>query len=213
MRKRPIPRTILVVDDTPSVRMVIARVCASNGYRVAEATDGDDALRSARALSGAIDLVVTDVDMPGLSGLELATELRLMLPRLPVCFVSGRELPAGALADAEKAGSTAFLMKPFDLAELLLVIRSLLRNQGVREGSPRLYCADERIGRAHPLAAARKSRRAASGVSRVAGRDRVASTESNTPFQAPLLTAIASQSGRSSLCGPWALQPTHSDIR
>lgn len=139
MRQPPIPQTVLVADDTTSVRMVIARVCSSNGYRVVEATDGEDALRLARAMPGTIDLVVTDVDMPGLSGLELATQLRLMLPRLPACFVSGRELPPGALADAEKSGRTAFLMKPFDLAELLLVIRSLLKNQGVREGSRRLY--------------------------------------------------------------------------
>ena len=100
-------------------------------------------------MPGTIDLVVTDVDMPGLSGLELATELRLMLPRLPACFVSGRELPPGALADAEKSGRTAFLMKPFDLAELLLVIRTLLKNQGVREGSRRLYSSDVLISRAH----------------------------------------------------------------
>ena len=152
MRQPRIPRTILVADDTPSVRMVIARVCASNGYRVVEATDGEDALRLARAMAGTIDLVVTDVDMPGLSGLQLATELRLMLPRLPACFVSGRDLPAGALADAEKSGRTAFLMKPFDLAELLLVIRTLLKNQGVREGSRHLYSSDVLNGRAHSQA-------------------------------------------------------------
>ena len=139
MRQPPIPGTILVADDTTSVRMVIARVCSSNGYRVVEATDGEDALWLARAMPGAIDLVVTDVDMPGLSGLELATQLRLMLPRLPACLVSGRELPPGALADAEKSGRTAFLMKPFDLTELLVVIRTLLKNQGVREGSRHLY--------------------------------------------------------------------------
>lgn len=146
MRQPSFPRTILVADDTPSVRMVIARVCTSNGYRVVEATGGEDALRLTRAMPGAIDLVVTDVDMPGLSGLELATELRLMLPRLPVCFVSGRELPPGSLADAEKSGRTSFLRKPFDLAELLRVIRSLLKDQTVREGSRRLYSSDVLIG-------------------------------------------------------------------
>ena len=133
MYRPPSSRTILVADDTPSVRLVVARICAANGYRVIEATDAADALRLAGASLGAIDLLVTDVDMPGMSGLELATELRKLMPGLPVCLVSGRDLDSGALVDLERRGRTAFLTKPFDLAELLVVIRSLLEDRRVRE--------------------------------------------------------------------------------
>ena len=165
--------------------MVIARVCASNGYRVVEATDGEDALRLTKAMSGSINLVVTDVDMPGLSGLELATEIRLMLPRVPVCFVSGRELPSGALADAENSGRTAFLMKPFDLAELLRVIRSLLKDQTVREGSRSWYSTYERVCRTSGGRPARRSNRLVQGGERCARGNRVATLVRSRPCSLP----------------------------
>lgn len=93
MGQQPTPRTILVVDDAPSVRTLIVRVCKANGYRVIEATSGEEDRRLAEEERGLIDVLVTDVDMPGISGLELATDVRLTQPRLPVCFISGRELP------------------------------------------------------------------------------------------------------------------------
>lgn len=77
MRQQPNPRTILVADDTPSVRTLILRVCEANGYRVIEAASGEDALRLAGAVRGLIDILVTDVDMPGMSGLELVSVLKL----------------------------------------------------------------------------------------------------------------------------------------
>lgn len=139
MGQEPTPRTILAVDDAPSVRTLIVRVCKANGYRVIEATSGEEALRLAGEERGLIDILVTDVDLPGISGPELATDIRLTRPRLPVCFISGRELPHGALADAERSGRTAFLMKPFDLVELVSVIRGLLEDRAVREGGCNRY--------------------------------------------------------------------------
>lgn len=139
MGQKPILRTILAVDDAPAVRTLIVRVCRANGYRVIEATSGEEALRLAGEERGLIDVLVTDVDMPGISGPELATDIRLTRPRLPVCFVSGRELPLCVLAEAERAGRAAFLLKPFDLIELVAVIRGLLEDRGVREGGRNRY--------------------------------------------------------------------------
>jgi DNA-binding response OmpR family regulator len=146
MGQQPAPRTILAVDDTPSVRTLIVQVCKANGYRVIEATSGEEALRLAGEEEGMFDVLVTDVDMPGISGLELATNIRLTRPRLRVCFISGRDLPPGALAKAERSGRTAFLMKPFDLIELVAVIRALLEDRGVREGSRERYDAETPVG-------------------------------------------------------------------
>lgn len=144
MGQQPTPRTILAVDDAPGVRTLIVRACKANGYRVIEASSGEEALRLAREEQGLIDVLVTDVDIPGISGPELVTDIRLTRPRLPVCFISGRELPLGALADAERSGRTAFLMKPFDLVELLAVVRGLFEDRGVRESRRSIYSADAR---------------------------------------------------------------------
>jgi two-component system cell cycle sensor histidine kinase/response regulator CckA len=124
--------TILLAEDDNSVRGIVSRVLTTHGYRVLEASRGDDALalwRAHHGETGRIDLLVTDVMMPGSTGRELVHELRAIEPSLPVLFTSGY------LEDAATAGDdariTQYLEKPFATAKLLLAVRQLLATRGV----------------------------------------------------------------------------------
>jgi CheY-like chemotaxis protein len=82
------PRTILVIDDEEGVRKFVERVRQGAGYRVVIAPNGPEALRIAEAMSD-LDLIVTDVMMPDMSGCELARRLRLQNPNRKVLYVTG----------------------------------------------------------------------------------------------------------------------------
>ena len=81
--------TILVVEDETRVRKLICDVLVNRGYRVLEATRGDEAIRLAAAYTGAIDLILVDVIMPGMSGPDAAREIRAARPNTPVLYISG----------------------------------------------------------------------------------------------------------------------------
>ncbi len=81
-------RTILVVDDDDWVRVLARDVLAGEGYRVLEASDGQDAIRVAALHPGPIHLLLTDVVMPGMNGCELAAGLGALLPGMKVMFMS-----------------------------------------------------------------------------------------------------------------------------
>lgn len=123
--------TILLAEDDDSVRGIVSRVLTTHGYRVLEASRGDEALSLWHAHDGAvggIDLLVTDVVMPGTSGRELVHELRAILPSLPVLFTSGYLDETAAVGD--DARITQYLEKPFATAKLLLAVRQLLATRG-----------------------------------------------------------------------------------
>ena len=127
-RKRlrgPQGATILVVDDEPTLRSVIRRSLVHDGYSVLVAEDAERALTVARNHTQAIHLLITDVVMPGLTGLELWRQLLSERPGLSVLFISGftfeESLPA---CDLELG--TAYLPKPFDTKELSAKVRELL---------------------------------------------------------------------------------------
>src|SRR5205823_6752202 len=86
--KRP-TETILVVEDDPSTRKVTQRVLAKAGYKTLEAADGEAALEVIESYAGSIDLVLTDLMMPVVGGLELASWLAALNPDLPVILMSG----------------------------------------------------------------------------------------------------------------------------
>ena len=92
----PARLVVLVVDDEDLVRGYMARVLSEAGHHVIVAHDGLEALRVIESCAGALNLVVTDVNMPRVSGTELAAGIRLRWPALPVLYVSGRELPDDA---------------------------------------------------------------------------------------------------------------------
>ena len=114
---------LLVVEDDPLVRMTIQACLAPLGYRLVVATDGAEALGTD---TDAIDLLVTDVVMPGLSGGSLAGRLREARTDLPVLFISGYE-PGLLFPDGLPHGRSAFLQKPFTTEDLARAVRSLLK--------------------------------------------------------------------------------------
>jgi CheY-like chemotaxis protein len=117
--------TILLVEDEEIVRVLAARVLGSLGYKVLEAADGLEALDVCRHHEGPIDLVVTDVVMPGMTGTELAKALDSVLPDSPVLFISG--YTGGALIEhGVLEEGMAFLQKPFSRELLAQKTRELL---------------------------------------------------------------------------------------
>ena len=123
---------ILVVDDSESVRSYLASWLAQLGYRVDSAEDGRRAL--ALLDQGLLpDLVLLDVMMPDMDGLETMREIRERAPRLPVVMVSvvGN---ARTIVDAMRAGATDYVSKPLDEAELgAVIVRALGR--AIQEGA------------------------------------------------------------------------------
>ena len=103
--------TVLVVDDEPGVRHLASAMLRRAGYAVLEAEGAADAESVAAAHDGRIDILLTDVVMPGARGPELATRMRDALPHLRVVYMSGFRDTA-ALADVER-GDAVFLEKPF----------------------------------------------------------------------------------------------------
>jgi PAS domain S-box-containing protein len=118
-------RTILLVDDQDMVRELTHSVLNQEGYHVLVAASGDEALQVSEGFSGAIDLVITDVVMPGLSGPETADRIRKARPDARVIFVSG--FTADALGDRSVLGrGTRFLQKPFKPDDLTAAVRAVL---------------------------------------------------------------------------------------
>ena len=117
--------TILVVEDEDAIRQVAIRVLAMQGYTVLQAESGEAALEVLAAHGKPIDLLLTDMVMPGMTGPELAGKLREIQPRVRVLFTSGYS----ADAVARQFGLTdawAFISKPYGLAELTREVRRVL---------------------------------------------------------------------------------------
>ncbi len=104
---------VLVVDDDPAVRKSIDRVLTSKGYAVITAENGEEALRKLN--EGKYDLVYTDIRMPGISGLELAEQVKARKPWTPVVIITGYGTDA-AEARAKAAGVSSFVHKPLSPA-------------------------------------------------------------------------------------------------
>jgi len=112
---------VLVADDSPSMRQMLAHVLREGGYDVALAVDGADALRQLEHEPA--DVVLTDCHMPGLDGLGLTRALRAdaRWQHLPVLVLT-TEVDAGAKQAGRAAGATGWLVKPFEPSSLLAVI-------------------------------------------------------------------------------------------
>ena len=115
---------ILIVDDDAPVRLMLVRTIAAEGYAVDEAGDGAAALIAVDRASP--DLVVLDVAMPGLDGIEVCRRVRAKGLSIPVLLVTARDAVADRVAGLD-AGADDYLTKPFDSDELLARIRALLR--------------------------------------------------------------------------------------
>jgi nitrogen-specific signal transduction histidine kinase/ActR/RegA family two-component response regulator len=121
--------TILVVDDDDAVRRAVCRILAAAGYGVLEARGGREALLVHQRHGVALDLLLTDVVMPAMSGEELAVKMRKRQPQLPIVFMTGYATKA-VVARAAGLTNTALLPKPFREAKLLSLVRSVFDSVG-----------------------------------------------------------------------------------
>jgi two-component system response regulator MprA len=117
---------ILVVDDDAAVRESLGRALRLEGYQVELASDGAEALERLEANGDDPDLVVLDVLMPNVDGLEVCRTLRRAGSRLPVLMLTARDEVTDRVAGLD-AGADDYVVKPFALAELLARVRALLR--------------------------------------------------------------------------------------
>jgi len=120
-------KTILAVDDSTSIRQMVAFTLKSAGYTVIEAADGQEGLTKATANAGTIDLVLTDQNMPVMDGLTLIKALRELpqftsTPILMLTTESGDVMKSQGKA----AGATGWLVKPFDPHKLLEVVKKVI---------------------------------------------------------------------------------------
>jgi len=113
---------VLIVDDDLSLRKILYKILENGGYDVLSAGSGPEALAIYQRSSPPIDLLVTDYNMPGMSGLELERECTTFNSALPVLFISG-DLPDHKLC-AE--GNRGFLAKPFRSEQLMRKVKEML---------------------------------------------------------------------------------------
>ena len=104
---------ILLVDDDPAVRHLVRTILNREGYQVLEAADGNNALTLARKLGGAIDLIVTDIEMPGMDGRALGKAIRETYPNVPVIYISGFTQDSELNQSHDIGQGFAFIGKPF----------------------------------------------------------------------------------------------------
>ena len=117
--------TILLVEDEPSVRTLVRDELRKLGYQVVEAKNGVEACLLATQQAGSLQLLLTDVVMPGMGGRELAQHLSVIKPDLRTLFISGYMDDVGIMAGQEE-GTSSFLQKPFTPEVLARAVRNLL---------------------------------------------------------------------------------------
>lgn len=129
---------ILFVEDDPAVHAAVRRRLLFEGYRVESAQTGDEAVERFNTVRP--DLLVLDVTLPGMSGLEVAERIR-SVSRTPIFMLTARDSVADRVAGLE-SGADDYLVKPFAIEELLARIRALLRRVGRNEQASVLRFSD-----------------------------------------------------------------------
>jgi DNA-binding response OmpR family regulator len=117
------PRRILIVEDEPDLARIVKRHVESLGYRVNVAPSGEDALAMAQE---PFDLVLLDVMLPGIDGLEVCRQLRLRSLYMPVLMLTARSSDIDKVMGLE-SGADDYLTKPFSVQELLARVRAIFR--------------------------------------------------------------------------------------
>lgn len=121
--------TVLVVDDDPLLRAVVARTLEVSGYAVRTAASAALALTMLTAAPKGVDLVLSDVRMPGMSGVDLALQIQRSWPGIRVLLMSGQ--PLRELLASHGALPVRLLPKPFTREELLALVEATLAQAGV----------------------------------------------------------------------------------
>jgi PAS domain S-box-containing protein len=130
--------TVLLAEDQPSIRAALCECLESKGYKILEAQNGNQALEIAEHFPEAIDVLVTDVVMPQVRGLELAKRVTELFPEICVIFMSGYSEDALLENRLLSQKNTTLIQKPFDPEELAQKIRESLSRSSVLRGQYRL---------------------------------------------------------------------------
>jgi two-component system response regulator MprA len=133
--------TILVVDDDQAVREALRRALTMQGYSVSLAADGQEALVTLAANGQTVDLLIVDLLMPYVDGIEVTRRLRAEGSAVPILMLTARDQVSDRVAGLE-AGADDYLVKPFALEELVARVRALLRRLGADESPTTLRFAD-----------------------------------------------------------------------
>ena len=118
---------ILFVEDEEDLTLIVADTLRGQGYEVVIAVDGEDGLEKFK--TEAADIVVADVMMPKMDGFTMAKEIRKLSPTVPLLFLTAKS----TIDDVEQGfeiGANDYLKKPFELRELIVRIKALLRRYG-----------------------------------------------------------------------------------
>ena len=124
-------QTVLVVDDEEGLRGIVCRTLRDQGYGTLEASHGAEALEVLEKASEAVDLVVTDVVMPGMDGRELGRRLTQRWPKLPILYISAYDVN-DIFRRGSPRNSAPFLQKPFPPEGLITSVRQLLGTDSTR---------------------------------------------------------------------------------
>lgn len=121
-------KRVLVVDDDNPARQTIARMLEAGGFSVVQAASGPEALERLAAGSEDIDIVLSDVTMPGMTGIDLSYQVRNLYPDMPFAIVSGD------VSDLERSiigrSAVPFIKKPFRAESLYSAVREAIRSHG-----------------------------------------------------------------------------------
>lgn len=120
------PKVILTVDDSRSIRQMVSFTLTQAGYQVVEAVDGRDALTKLAAST--VDMVITDLNMPNVDGIELIRQVRTM-PKykfIPILMLTTESQDAKK-QQGKAAGATGWIVKPFNATQLVDVVKKVLR--------------------------------------------------------------------------------------
>jgi DNA-binding response OmpR family regulator len=137
--------TVLLAEDDAAIAEPLSRALQREGYVVSVADDGLVALENVRA--GGVDLLVLDLGLPGMDGLEVCRRIRLEVPDLPVLMLTARTDEVDFVVGLD-AGADDYVGKPFRLAELLARVRALLRRltpETVEVGGVRMELSGRRV--------------------------------------------------------------------
>jgi len=154
---------ILIVDDELNMRLVLTAMLKKEGYEIASAADGSEALSILK--SGPIDAVITDLKMPNVDGMELLDHMNDKHPAIPVIIITAHGTVATAV-EALKKGALDYITKPFDLDELKNVISKAMKTRTLKENE--LFLPPEDIERAGIIGTSKSIKDIFEAIKRVA---------------------------------------------
>jgi DNA-binding NtrC family response regulator len=154
---------ILIVDDEMNMRLVLAAMLKREGYEVASAADGSEALQILK--SGRIAAVITDLKMPRIDGMELLNRVRQEYPEVPVIMITAHGTVATAV-EALKKGALDYITKPFELEDLKNVVSKAIKTRNLKENE--FFLPPEDIERANIIGSSPSTLELFDAIKRVA---------------------------------------------